>query len=121
MNTLSRQVRRQIARLKKKFDHKLAVGSVDASGKSRLPMNGYRDTILRRMHEAIANSYEPPATVELTDRLTYPAEQRMLAWKLNAEYMGRSNGRGGKKPHGVFAVQSIANRVDRTNPIGHFS
>ena len=119
--TVSRQVQRQNKRLKKKFDHRLAVGSVDASGKSRHHMSKARTKVLHGISVAVANSLKAPIDIPPKDRLTFQADQRHLAYELNAEFIARSNGRGGKKPQGVFAVPSIAMRKNHTNPIGHFA
>ena len=117
----TRQVTRQLARIKKKFNHKLSVGSVDASGKSRHHMSKARAKVLHGISVAVANSLEEPLEIPLKDRLTYQAEQRHLAYELNNEFLSRANGKGGKKPQGVFTIPSIAMRKDRTNPIGYFS
>ena len=117
----SRQVLRQMARIKQKSNRRLAVGGVSASGKSRLRMNKHRVKILHGISVAAANSLEAPATVLPEDRLSYQAEQRSLAYELNNEFMQAAQPHGGKKPQGVFAIPSIAMRKDRTNPIGYFS
>ena len=117
----SRQVLRQMARTKRKETLRLSAGGVDVSGKSRLHMNKHRVKVLHGISVAVANSLEAPVEISPEDRLTYQAEQRYLAYELNAEFMSRADNRSGKKPQGVFAIPSIAMRKDRTNPIGHFA
>lgn len=118
---ISRQFTRQLARVKKKFNHRLAQGSVDSEGKSRHKMGLVRSEILDKLSVALAGYNEPPKSVPTEDRLSYRAEQLNTAQKLNKEWMDKSRGKGGKKPTRVSFVPSIALRKDNTNQIGHFA
>lgn len=118
---ISRQFTRQLARVKQKFNHRLAQGSVDSEGKSRHKMGLVRSKILDKLSVALANYHEPPKSVPTKDRLSYRAEQLHLAHELNKKWMDRSRGKGGKKPTRKSFVPSIALRKNNTNPTGHFA